>query len=186
MMNKIIVCIFFFLVYCAQDLSSQSNFHIEVDYHYMFGLSEKGEIADFSRNEFKMYGNSLHLSGKYKLSDAWSTGIGIGADRYENPGYNTFPVFATLQHFPILQTVPKGYVFTDVGYAFKTSTTVPGFLWNLGIGYRHMFRNHFGIKMQLGYNFKQSKMKDINLDTGSMKYIYRYRHSFIIGMGVIF
>lgn len=56
MMNKIIACLLFFLVYCAQNLSSQSRFHIEVDYHYMFGLSEKGEIANFSRNEFKMYG----------------------------------------------------------------------------------------------------------------------------------
>ncbi|KUK57016.1 MAG: hypothetical protein XD81_1751 [Bacteroidetes bacterium 38_7] len=183
MMNKIIVCLLFFLVYCAQELSSQSRFHIEVDYHYMFGLSEKGEIADFSRNEFKMYGNSLHLSGNYKLSEAWSTGIGIGSDRYENPGYNTFPVFATLQYFP-LQTIPKGYVFTDVGYAFKTSTAVPGFLWNLGIGYKHMFRYHFGIKMQLGYNFKH--LKNSLLDTDNMNFYSRYRHSFIIGMGVIF
>lgn len=183
MKNKIIVCIFFFLVYWAQNLSSQSKFHIELDYHYMFGLSEKGEIADFSRNEFKMYGNSLHLSGNYKLSEAWSTGIGIGSDRYENPGYNTFPVFATLQYFP-LQTIPKGYVFTDVGYAFKTSTAVPGFLWNLGIGYKHMFRYHFGIKMQLGYNFKH--LKNSLLDTDNMNFYSRYRHSFIIGMGVIF
>lgn len=90
-MNKIIACLFFFLVYCVQDLSSQSRFHIELDCHYIFGLSERGEFANFSRNEYKMYGNSLHLSGNYKFSDAWSAGIGIGADRFENPGYNTFP-----------------------------------------------------------------------------------------------
>lgn len=87
MMNRIIACLFFFLVYYVQDLSSQSRFHIELDYHYMFGLSERGEFANFSRNEYKMYGNSLHLSGNYKLSDTWSAGIGIGVDRYENTVY---------------------------------------------------------------------------------------------------
>jgi hypothetical protein len=183
MMDKIIVYIFFFLVYCAQDLSSQSKFHIELDYHYMFGLSEKGDVADFNRSENKMYGNSLHLSGIYRMSDMFSAGIGIGADRYENPGYNTFPVFATIQHFP-LQIFPEGYVYTDAGYAFKTSDATPGFLWNLGIGYKRMFREHFGLKAQFGYNLKQLKSNRwIVEDTRNPS---QHRHSLMLGVGVIF
>jgi len=37
-MNKIILCLFFFLVYGVQELSSQSKFHIEMDYHYILGM----------------------------------------------------------------------------------------------------------------------------------------------------
>lgn len=183
MANKIIISAFLLLMYSVQDLSSQSRFHIELDYHYMVGLAEKGEIVDYNRDLFQLYGNSLHISGIYKLSDAFSTGVGIGADRYESPGYNTFPVFATLQYFP-LQTIPSGYVYTDVGYALNRSTTIPGFLCNLGIGYKHMFRKHFGLKAQLGYNYKHLKNSTLFLDDN--QFYSTYRHSINIGLGIIF
>lgn len=182
-MNKIIVFAFVFFFNIAQDLSAQTKFHIELDYHYNLGLSESGKLVEYDRNDFKMYGNSLHLSGMFTLTEECTAGIGIGADRYENPGYNTFPVLATLQFFP-LNTIPKGYIYTDMGYAIKTSTSIPGFLGNFGIGYKHMFRNHFGLKLQLGYNYKQLKKGLLDID--NMVYYTQNRHSIAFGIGVVF
>ena len=43
-----------------------------------------------------MYGNPLHLSALYNFTQQLSAGVGVGADRYENPGYNTLLIYMPL------------------------------------------------------------------------------------------
>ena len=129
---------------------------MELDYHYRWGLNESGYNYHFSRSDMDMYGHSLHLTAFYKVAKRLSLGIGIGTDRYESPGYNTFPLFVSGHYQPLPVRLPGGYVYSNLGYGIGSGVSVTnGWLWDLGIGYKKMFRKHLGLNFQLGYNLKQ-------------------------------
>jgi hypothetical protein len=173
-----------FIILSLQHISAQSRFRIELDYGYMFGLTERDDSYKISRSLYKMHTNSIRLSGIYRLSTLISLGAGIGLERYEEPGYNTFPVFAILRYTP-LSSLPKGYIYTDLGYSMKTSTMTPGLLWDLGIGHLWMFRKHFGLKAQAGYNLKQFKTH-YWISGDSKKEVAQWRHSLTLSIGLVF
>lgn len=173
-------------------VKAQSKFHIILDYHYNLGICEKYWGRTFDRGEYKLYGNSLHLTALYDITQKISAGTGIGADRYEEPGYNTFPVYVTFRYRPFTK-LPKSYVFTDLGYGlFKNDNVAPGWMWNAGIGYTKMFRKHFGVNLQLGYNLKQFggiPSYEVDLVNGEFNYIGKkssIRHSVSFGFGLVF
>ena len=172
------------------DLKAQSKFHVITDVHYLYGISETCSGLTLTREDVNLYGKSLHFTGLYDFSKSISAGIGVGADRYENPGYNTLPVFATLQYFPIIQ-LPSAYVYTNLGTAIKSSNTYSGLMFDIGLGYRKMFKKHFGLNFQLGYNLKHINDTPIyRLSSDNQSYdiqnVNSIRHSLSLGIGVIF
>ena len=81
-----------------------SRFHIVLDYHYNLGLSQRIGSQTQGRNEtYRMGGNSLHLTALYDFTEKFSAGAGIGADRYTNTDFNTFPVYAAFRYRQICQ-----------------------------------------------------------------------------------
>jgi hypothetical protein len=168
---------------------AQSKFNTYIDYHYQIGFSEKGDAWDLTRKDINMYGNSLHISEMYSLNNKTELGVGIGADRYENPGYNTFPIFASVHYSPF-KSIPKLYTYTDLGYSFKSTNANSGILCNLGFGYKKMLKEHFGFNFQAGYNLKQFKTNYYSFDMNSNQYYdnatTQTRHSISLGFGVIF
>jgi hypothetical protein len=176
-----------FPIFQAQA-QADSKFRVLLDYKYMFGINEHGNCWNLSRKNAEMYGNSFRLSCLYSLSSQLFAGVGIGADRYEAPGRNTIPVFAAAHYNPNMK-LPI-YFFSNAGFSLKTGTITPGFLMDLGIGHKHMFRKHFGLSFQFGYNFKRFKedVFVINLDDGSLSYLdgKHTRHSLTCGIGLVF
>lgn len=172
-----------FITLFLQNAFSQSIIHTELDYGYMIGFTERGNSYKINRSLYKMHTNSIRLSGIYHLSNSYSLGAGIGMERYEEPGYNTLPIFAILRYAPVL-SIPKGYIYTDLGYSIKTSTMTPGLLWDLGFGYQWMFRKHFGLKAQFGYNIKQLKT-DYWTSESSIQKASQWRHSLAISVGIV-
>lgn len=173
-------------------VKAQNKFHVVLDYHYNLGMSERYWGRTFNRENYKMHGNSLHLTALYDITSKVSAGVGIGADRYEEPGYNTFPIYGSFRYRP-LQKMLNGYVFTDLGYgAFKNDNITPGWMWNAGIGYTKMFRKHFGLNLQLGYNLKEFggiPSYEVNLENGEINYVGKkssIRHSISFGIGLVF
>lgn len=135
--------------------SAQSKVNVFLDYQYRLGLYEKLGEYSISRKESHLYGNALHLSVLYNFTKQIAAGAGIGADRYENPGYNTFPLFVSLHYSPLKHHI-NFYTYTNVGYAlFGKQETYEGWVFDLGVGYKKMFRRHFGLNFQAGYNWKQ-------------------------------
>ncbi|MDR3128972.1 MAG: hypothetical protein LBU03_01800 [Tannerellaceae bacterium] len=133
-----------------------------------------------------MYGNALRFSCMYDITEKWSTGLGIGADRYENPGYNTFPVFVPVHFHPFIKS-PNWYALTNIGYALKGAVTDTGLTWDIGAGYKKMFRKHVGVKFQLGYNLKQFNNVEIYSFSGEKEREgTQTRHSLFFGVGYIF
>lgn len=85
--------------------------------------------------------------------------------------------------------MPRGYVYTNIGYALGTDNYTPGFLFDMGVGYRKMFKKRHGLNFQFGYNMKQCKAGYIKIDKDYHATIatdHRYRHSLSLGIGFIF
>lgn len=168
---------------------SQNRFHIALDYHYHIGLRERFYDYTLTRKDGDMRGNSLHLTALYDISQRITAGAGFGADRYEEPGYNTFPVYGTLRYRPI-RKFPDGYLYTNLGYGVMSSSDdiYPGWMWDLGVGYTKMFRKHAGIDLQFGYNLKEFgdilyyRAGEDRLVEGRSN----LRHSLSVGIGYVF
>lgn len=167
---------------------------MELDYHYYFGLSQKvGKYGTFHRSDVKMYGNALRLSAMYAFTPRLSAGAGIGTVNYMNAGFDAIPVFAAFRYAP-LAALRGPYVFTNLGYAIGASTTEKGVMWELGIGYKRMFRKHFGMKFELGYNLQQVRLSEDNIivfpdedgNYPSIPPFSMFRHSLSAGFGFIF
>ncbi|HZK68452.1 MAG TPA: hypothetical protein VFC36_02530 [Paludibacter sp.] len=175
----------------SYQVSAQSKIHFVTDIHYLYGLSETNSYLTLTRKDVNLYGKSLHLTSLYDFSKSISAGVGIGADRYENPGFNTLPVFASLYYTPFVITHPRTYLFTNLGFGIKNSYANSGLMFDAGIGYKKMFSSRFGLNFQLGYNLKQINETPIYIPTVDNQsydliYVTSLRHSLSLGIGVIF
>ena len=139
---------------------SETKFHVTLDYHYNFGLATKEK---WWNNGERLGGHSLHLTALYNITPRIATGIGIGADRYTHPDFNTIPIYGTFRYSPITK-IPKGYLYTNLGYGcFANEAISSGWMWDLGIGYTKMFRKHFGLNFQIGYTIPQKALQKIKM-----------------------
>ena len=188
---KRLVLFAFFLLSIFEGLCAQSKFHIDVDYHYNLGISEKFVNRHYFRTAYKMGGNSLRFTTRYDVSTVLSTGIGAGLDRYTEVDFNTMPIYATIRYYPI-RKVHDVYLFSDIGYALKIAQDYnPGFTGKLGFGYVLQVTNHLGVNFQVAYDFKDfQKIPTISYDEENQKNIYydsnSIRHSISFGVGVTF
>ncbi len=166
----------------------QSKFHFDIDYHYNLGLCEKMMGQTLKRSQYKMGGNSIQFSPRYDITPRWSAGIGIGVSIYTNLDHNTMPVYATVR-YKAIEKVPDLYLFTDLGYALKVGDFTKGFTGNLGIGYTHMFKKHFGLNFQIAYNLMRFNdipvyIYDVDSHETHLFNENSTRHSLSFGVGV--
>ncbi len=174
----------------AQE-KNPARFHVALDYHYNLGLRERNSLFTMKRSEFKMGGNSVHLTFLYHILPRLSAGAGIGIDGYRNPPHTTFPVFGTVYYRPLKKYL-NPYVYTNLGYGLgkrRYGSFASGWLLDAGIGYTKMFARHFGLNCQFGYNLKQFDVETTvyidNLPVGSY-FIKDIRHSLSFGFGLVF
>lgn len=175
-------------VCCLTTAKGQSKFHFDIDYHYNLGLCEKIMGQTLKRDQYNMGGNSIQFTPRYDITRQWSAGIGIGLSRYTNLDYNTMPVYATVRYKGI-EKVPDLYLFTDLGYALKVGDFTKGFTGNIGIGYTHMFKKHFGLNFQIAYNLKRFNDVPVyiyNVESQETRYFNENttRHSLSFGVGI--
>lgn len=170
-------------------VKNDPKFHVLLDYHYNLGLATKQQ---WQNSGMSKGGHSLHLTALYDFTSRIAAGIGIGADRYTYPHFNTIPVYVTFRYKPV-SSIPNGYIYTNWGYGcFSNEAIAPGWLWDLGIGYTKMFRRHFGLNFQIGYNLKEFggiPSYNYNIDTEEITYlgtISDLRHSLSMGIGFVF
>lgn len=182
-----------FLFICP-FVQAQTKIHFHVDYHYLMGIAQKnGKYATIHRSDEKMGGSSFRLSGMYSLNERIEVGVGVGADCYNSPDITTFPVLATIQYTP-LKHLSAGYLYTNAGYAFGTRISDKGAVAGLGLGYKRMYKKHFGIKLEAGYNMQQVRVDQENIivfpNPGGVKSTIKglsvLRHSISFGAGFIF
>ena len=188
-MKKRIILLLIVAGFFVSPSIAQSKFHVLFDYHYNLGLYETASNKNITRSELNMYGNSLHLSALYNINNRLALGAGVGVDRYDNPGYNTLPIFATVHYAPLTK-LPNVYAYTNLGYSIGGDNFYSGMVWDLGAGYKWMFSKHFGLNFQLGYDLKQFRgTPDYTIKNNELEYIGTrsdFRQSLSFGLGLIF
>jgi hypothetical protein len=176
-----------FLFLNSVQLYGQDKFHVHLDYNYLAGFYEKGDLWTIKSG---LSGFDINLVGMYNVSDRLAAGAGIGAEKlYGPPEYTLFPVFAKVTYAPLRRTA-KPYVFTRLGYAFGTKISNPGLLLSPGIGYTCMLRKRFGFNFMLGYHL-QSVRYDMFFEIDNGEVLAKttssnFRHSLAAGIGFIF
>lgn len=182
-----------FLFICP-FIHAQSKIHFNVDYHYLMGVVQKnGKYSAIHRSDKKMGGSSFRLFGMYSLNRRTEIGIGVGAVCYTSPEITTFPVFASIKYAPLKHLLGY-YIYTDAGYAFRTKISDKGGVTTVGFGYKRMYKKHFGIKLELGYNMQQIRVSQENIIVFPgpdgvvpiIKGLSVFRHSISFGTGFIF
>lgn len=173
--------------------AAYSQFHVGIDYRYCLGIREQMIDRELYIAEYDMHNYYLQLTAIYQITPQIATGIGISAGMAEYHKLYTFPVFATVRFSPIKSHTPL-YIFTDLGYTIpcKDKRSMPqGWIWNTGIGYRWMFRKHFGLNFQFSYFMQQYKgvkttmyerytNKSFTLERNNL------RHSLAFTLGLVF
>ena len=83
------------------------------------------------------YTKSLRLILGYFINPYVSGGIGFGADRYENPGANTFPLFIDIRGY-LKDAGNTPFIFFDAGktIVFASQAQDGGNLIDAGLGYK--------------------------------------------------
>ncbi|MDR1555633.1 MAG: hypothetical protein LBS88_01210 [Tannerellaceae bacterium] len=124
------------------------------------------------------------IKGMYTINPFIAVGAGFGADALEEPHYSTFPLFASIHITPFEHK--KLFLYNDLGYSLDTKISYPGLHEELGVGYKLMFRKHFGLSFHLGYSLKQMQNIIIEYDNGMKGTFYTTRHSLSAGFGFVF
>jgi len=187
---KQLFAIFIGAMLFASPVRAQSKLHFDVDYHYNLGFVENFMGTKLTRGDYGLSGHSIRFAPRYDFAERWSAGIGVGWDRYNDPDYNTLPIFATVRYYA-LQQVPNAYAFADLGYAIKTGDYVKGFTGSLGVGYTYQIAKHFGLNFQIAYNLKQFAdvpLVIINENPYEVTTTEKNctRHSLSLGVGITF
>lgn len=78
------------------------------------------------------------------------------------------------------------YLYTNLGYGVfsRDESIYPGWMWNAGVGYIKMFRKHFGLNFQVGYNLKE--FRGVYSDADGNFSGNSIRHSLSLGIGLAF
>lgn len=150
-----------------------------IDFGYSLGLSQREFGQNFTRKDGNMYSLSIKALALWNINRNWTAGAGVGIDSY-NYGPNTMPLFLTGRFRPFERRGLSGlYAFTDLGYAPGVGDYSPGLLWDIGVGWRKMWRRHFGINVQFGYGLKQFRTHYYDAENYSPDIYYDYVPTYI-------
>lgn len=114
----------------------------------------------FNLNTDQSYAKSLNVVlGYFVIPHRLMVGLGFGLDRYEDPGFNTAPLYGDIRYYwTDERNVP--YIYASLGGLLKLSIDFkPGATGRLGIGYKFFASKKLALHADLGY-----MAKGVNLD----------------------
>lgn len=117
---------------------------VPVKYQGEVDLGYSVKVGTFSEGRI-----NLHTIHGVKISDYFSTGLGVGLDYYHASSELFVPIFLNMKgYLPVNETLSP-FVSLDLGYGVGVTSDVSGqggFLWSPAVGLRY---NRF--KVQVGY-----------------------------------
>lgn len=141
------------------------------------------------------YSKSLRVVLGYFISPYLSAGIGFGADRYESPGANTFPLFLDFRGY-LKDSKNTPFVFFDAGetIVFSSQAQEGGNMFDTGVGYKFFIGKKTCMIGKVGYNyFKDKEWIWQSTDTSSLnpasetyRWFYLKRQSITFSIGLMF
>ena len=136
---------------------------------------------------------SLRLVLGYFINPNLSAGIGFGADRYESPGANTFPLFFDFRGY-LEDAKNTPFVFFDVGKTIVFSEAQEGgSLFGGGFGYKFFIGEKTCLISKVGYNYfinkewlwLSSDTNSWNPEPDTYRWFYLKRQSITFSIGVM-
>ncbi len=185
-MKQLIVLIFLlqsaFFTLGATNENEQKKFYKSVEVSYATGLSLSTN-SPFDLNDWdSAYTKSLRISAGWFFNPYFSAGVGFGADRYEQPGANTFPLYVDFRGY--LRNHPNtAFAFFDIGKAvsFKAAQE-KRMLLDAGLGYQFRLSQRLRLTAKGGYSYFKSE-EFFKSETG---WNYMKRNSLRFTVGLVF
>ncbi|MDY6267144.1 MAG: hypothetical protein SPM31_08465 [Prevotella sp.] len=149
---------------------AQKKLHIDIDYNYNLGVSERLLHKSYNRSDYKIGGNYIGMGARLDLSSQVSLGANIVYSKYTELDFNTMPIYAMV-HISPLKSLPKGYAFANIGFSVKVGDDFySGPSGKIGIGYSIPVSHNFSINLKIGYDFQQFRnIKTISYNEGAQK-----------------
>lgn len=163
---KKIELVFLFLLFYSFSFSSNIENKDEKKNEMFFSTTEFGiykglDLTTDYPNGISgdnAYTKSLRLVLGYFINPKISAGIGFGADRYESPGANTFPLFLDLRGY-LKDAKNTPFVFFDIGktIVFSSQAQEGGNMFDGGVGYKFFIGEKTCLIGKVGYNYFKNK-----------------------------
>ncbi len=141
------------------------------------------------------YSKSLRFILGYFINPHVSTAIGFGADRFEDPGANTFPLFLDFRGY-LKDAKNTPFVFFDVGKTavFSSQAQEGGNLFDGGFGYKFFIGEKTCLNAKVGYNYFKNKewawqstdINSLNPASETYRWFYLKRQSITFSIGLMF
>lgn len=157
-MKKTVLSIIFIVLGYISLYAQDNRFSFNLETGLFYGLKDKSDYWDFTRDDMDLSGASLHFTAYYNISDRMSAGLGIGLDKYTSFDFNTCPVYASFRYEPF-ESASNLAVFADIGYGLIGSDAdfAKGTMSDVGASYSWYFCKKIGLILKLGYNLKLVK-----------------------------
>jgi len=184
-MKKIIIFSFFLLGLTVSGKTKDSvtrKLYKTVEIAYARGVSLATD-SPFDLNGWdNSYTKSLRIGVGWFISPQISCGLGFGADRYERPGANTFPLYIDLRGF-LTDKESSPFAFFDAGKAVAFGAAQEkGKILDAGLGYQLKVAPKSKLDFKVGYSYFKSK----EFYRNETKWNYLKRNSIRFTLGVVF
>jgi hypothetical protein len=188
MKKSLLLIVAFVLFQTYSNAQDVQNVEKKSFWRSLWGSVEVGYGRSLEKDYsgYNMYLASLRAKIGYYITPQFSLGVGIGLNGYHNYPINTVPVVLDIRYHPI-KTLPRLYAYADIGASvidsyetdLKTLFT-PGFLSDMGLGYKIRLGKRTSLNPAVGYN----------LFSGSLRH-YDYtehitRHTIFLRLGFQF
>lgn len=195
--------VFLFLLFYSFSFSSNIENKDEKKNKMFFSTTELGVYKGLNLStdypsgvsSDNAYTKSLRLVFGYFINPNISAGIGFGADRYESPGANTFPLFLDFRGY-LKDAKNTPFVFFDVGktIVFSSQAQEGGNLFDGGVGYKFFIGEKTCLVGKVGYNYFKNKewtwqstdMTSLNPASETYRWFYLKRQSITFSIGLMF
>lgn len=127
-------------------------------------------------------GNSLQTINGYFINPKLSLGIGLGFERFDHPGANTFPVFLDVRYY-LENDYNSFYAFGDIGFLGKLGDDFrKGGLLHGGIGYKFFINSNKTIALVTDVGYYHRLIKVPFVDNPNMSDLTLNGFSFSVGI----
>jgi len=149
----VLVCVGTFAT--AQTNSYHKGLFGLTECRYMLGIEQRGDYYPLSGfGSPLMYTFSLRGGLGYYISPYFSAGIGTGFDVNKYPDISTLPVLVDIR-FYLMNKPNTPFAYVEAGPHIPIEDAFSkGFTAEAGIGYKYMFKRHFGINATVSWVFK--------------------------------
>jgi len=166
-MNKIVGLLTIIFIIIQQPIFGQNDKYVATI--EIGKLSGFGNVDYGNQVTFKNQNNAFRLRASFGrfVHKKTSIGLGVGLDGYNNPTYNTFPVYLEVRRF-VMEKGSSLFAFLNLGAALKIGPEFQeGLVFGSGIGYK-MQKRRINILPSIGFHLQQiNDAKAIIIDPNS-------------------